>query len=145
MSKADLNLLKATLETKLESILLGSDKRKDIIIQQSADALDQTRFATERDLAVSLLNRETAMSRRVQLALRRMEEGTYGICLTCEEAITVNRLNALPWTESCLGCQQNSDLKEDAIFGPVHEQEPIKQRSTGMIQREPGVAPVASA
>jgi hypothetical protein len=41
-------------------------KRGDIVIQQSADALDQTQFAAERDLVVTLLNRHTEMSRRVK-------------------------------------------------------------------------------
>ena len=76
MSKTDFDLLKATLQTKLATIATGSDKRADIVIQQSADDLDQTQFATERDLTVSLLNRDSQMSRRVKGALRRMEDGT---------------------------------------------------------------------
>ena len=70
MTNTEFNLLKTTLQTKLESILTGSDKRQDIIIQQSPDDLDQTQFAAERDLTVSLLNRETEMLGDLLVQLR---------------------------------------------------------------------------
>ena len=112
---ADFARLKVTLEKKLESIRPGSNKREEIMIQQNADALDQTQFATERDLVVSLINRESEMSRRVRSALRRIEEGTFGSCAVCEEQISVKRLQAVPWAELCLDCQARSDLNGGAI------------------------------
>ena len=42
MPTADIDLLKASLQDKLKTIAAGSDKRQDIIIQQSPDDLDQT-------------------------------------------------------------------------------------------------------
>jgi DnaK suppressor protein len=122
MSKTDFDLLKATLQTKLATIATGSDKRADIVIQQSPDAMDQTQFATERDLVVSLLNRDTQMSRRVKGALRRMEDGTYGTCLACEDPISVKRLQAVPWAELCLDCQERSDLTAAGVLGADHEE-----------------------
>ena len=121
MNNTDFELLKDTLQTKLTTIVAGSDKRGDIVIQQSADALDQTQFAAERDLVVSLLNRYTQMSRRVRGALRRMEDGTYGTCLTCEDPISVKRLQAVPWAELCLRCQERSDLTAAGVLGADHE------------------------
>ena len=122
MNNTDFELLKDTLQTKLATIVKGSDKRGDIVIQQSADALDQTQFAAERDLVVTLLNRDTKMSRRVKGALRRMEDGTYGICLTCEDSISVKRLQAVPWAELCLRCQERSDLyRASGVLGVDHE------------------------
>ena len=123
MSKTDFDLLKATLQTKLATIATGSDKRADIVIQQSPDALDQTQFATERDLVVSLLNRDTQMSRLVKGALRRMVDGTYGTCLACEDPISVKRLQAVPWAELCLHCQERSDLTAAGVLGADHEED----------------------
>jgi DnaK suppressor protein len=117
MNNTDFELLKTTLQNKLKTIVTGSDKRGDIVIQQSADALDQTQFAAERDLVVTLLNRDTVMSRRVKAALGRMEDGTYGICLTCEDSISVKRLQAVPWAELCLRCQDRSDLTAAGVLG----------------------------
>ena len=122
MSNTDLALLKATLEARLVELTSGSDKRADIVIQQSPDALDQTQYAAERDLTVSLLNRESQMSRRVLGALRRMEDGSYGVCLTCEEPISIKRLHAVPWAELCLGCQTRSDLRAAGGLGTDQDQ-----------------------
>ena len=122
MTNTDFDLLKVTLETKLATIVTSSNKREDIIIQQSPDSLDQTRFAAERDLVVSLLSRDSQMSRRLQSALRRMEDNTYGICLACDDPIRVKRLQAVPWAELCLGCQEMTDLKADGVFGAEYEQ-----------------------
>ena len=117
MDYKNFDFLKATLETKLATIATGYERRADIVIQQSPDALDQTQYAAERDLAVSLLNRETKLSRRVQSALMRMEDGTYGVCLICEEPISVKRLQAVPWAELCLGCQERSDRAAARVLG----------------------------
>lgn len=45
----------------------------------------------------------------VRDALRRIEKGTYGICIECGEAIGPARLDALPWTPYCLEDQEKLD------------------------------------
>ncbi len=55
------------------------------------------------------LNRNTLdikLLREVQDALRRIEAGTYGVCYECEEAISVKRLEAVPWAKFCVSCQE---------------------------------------
>jgi DnaK suppressor protein len=122
MRNAELDLLKNTLVAKLAAIATGSDKRADIVIQQAPDALDQTQYAAERDLTVSLLNGESELSRRVKGALRRMEDGSYGVCLTCEEPISLKRLQAVPWAELCLGCQTRADLRAAGGLGAEQDE-----------------------
>ena len=117
MNNADVDVLRHALETRLEAIAKGSDRRGDIVIQQAPDALDQTQFAAERDLTVSLLNRDSQMFRRVRGALERLDDGTYGVCLSCEDPISPKRLRAVPWAELCLGCQERSDMKAAGILG----------------------------
>lgn len=41
---------------------------------------------------------------RVQNALKRIEEGTYGVCQKCSKEIGIARLNQLPYTPVCLRC-----------------------------------------
>jgi DnaK suppressor protein len=122
MNNTNFDVLKTTLQDKLATIVTGSDKRWDIVIQQSADALDQTQLATERDLVVTLLNRDTEMSRRVKGALQRIEDGTYGTCLTCEDQISAKRLQAVPWAELCLRCQEGSDQTAAGVLGAGHQE-----------------------
>src|ERR1700683_5030385 len=55
------------------------------------------------------LNRNTLdikLLREVQDALRRIEQGTYGVCYECEEPISVKRLEAVPWAKFCVSCQE---------------------------------------
>ena len=55
------------------------------------------------------LNRNTLeikLLREVEAAIRRIEQGTYGVCHECEEAISPKRLDALPWAKYCVTCQE---------------------------------------
>jgi DnaK suppressor protein len=54
---------------------------------------------------VSIKQRET------RAALRRVDEGTYGICQECEEPINPRRLAAVPWASLCLRCQEVRDCE----------------------------------
>src|SRR5690349_10395784 len=55
------------------------------------------------------LNRNTLemkLLREVEAALRRIEQGTYGVCHECEEPISTKRLDAVPWAKYCVVCQE---------------------------------------
>ena len=55
------------------------------------------------------LNRNTIdmkLLREISDALHRIEAGHYGICLECEEPISVKRLDAVPWARYCVTCQE---------------------------------------
>lgn len=55
------------------------------------------------------LNRNTLemkLLREVEEAVRRVEQGTYGICHDCEEPISAKRLDAVPWAKYCVTCQE---------------------------------------
>lgn len=54
-------------------------------------------------------------------ALERMDEGTYGICLGCEEPIPSARLEARPWASLCIGCKEAEELLEKKVFRPRKE------------------------
>jgi DnaK suppressor protein len=45
----------------------------------------------------------------VRATLRRIDAGAFGICLDCEEDIGMKRLVAVPWTTSCIVCQEAAD------------------------------------
>ena len=55
------------------------------------------------------LNRNTIdmkLLREISDAIERIEHGTYGVCFECEEAISVKRLDAVPWARYCVKCQE---------------------------------------
>jgi DnaK suppressor protein len=113
MTETELNRFRDILESRkaeLERILLNRD---GIMIEKSADALDEVQHAAERDLAIRNLNRESDLLRNVRLAIDRLGGGSFGICAECEEEISPKRLIAVPWAQFCLQCQEQADRNHD--------------------------------
>ena len=59
-------------------------------------------FEQQRDLA--LRDRSRAELEKVDAALRKVEDGTYGACASCGKAIGAERLEAIPWAPLCIDC-----------------------------------------
>ncbi|MBV8068715.1 MAG: TraR/DksA C4-type zinc finger protein [Acidobacteriaceae bacterium] len=78
-------------------------------MEQNADHVEEIQRASERALAISKLDRESSQLRNARAALRRIREGTFGICEECEEEIHPKRLAAVPWASLCLVCQEAAD------------------------------------
>ncbi|HEY7212792.1 MAG TPA: TraR/DksA family transcriptional regulator [Bryobacteraceae bacterium] len=109
MTKNELNKFKKILETKQDELEQIVRNRDAIAIEQSADALDQVQHASERELAIRNLDRESNLLRHVRSALRRIEDGSFGTCLHCDEEISPKRLAAVPWAPYCIQCQEEAD------------------------------------
>src|SRR5512139_4090778 len=109
MTKTELNKYKQILEKKQAELEQAVRDREGIVIEKSPDALDEVQHAAERELAIRNLDRESQLLRNVRNALRRVEEGAYGVCLHCDEDINPKRLNAVPWTPYCISCQEMAD------------------------------------
>jgi len=45
----------------------------------------------------------------VEEALQRLENGTYGLCVSCQGEVQVKRLEAVPWARHCIDCQEKQD------------------------------------
>jgi DnaK suppressor protein len=114
MTKSEINKFKKILETKQTELERVVRNRDAIAIEKSADALDEVQHASERELAIRNLDRESNLLRSVRLALRRIEDGSFGTCLHCEEEISPKRIAAVPWAANCIQCQELADRnKED--------------------------------
>ena len=101
--------LKAVLERKQSELAAILRNRDGIEIQKSADQMDEIQYASERDLAISNVDRDSSLLRQVKAALRRIYEGSFGSCVECESAIGPKRLAAVPWAARCIGCQETAD------------------------------------
>ena len=58
-----------------------------------------------REEYFALADTDTAILAQVRAALRRIDEGTYGLCLVDDEPIPTQRLDAIPWTPYCVAHQ----------------------------------------
>src|ERR1700752_4619621 len=112
MTKNELEKYKTVLETRLAELSYALRNREDIAIEKPPDALDEVQLAGERELAIRNLDRESNLLRNVRGALSRMADGSYGVCMHCEEDIKPKRLEAVPWTKYCIRCQEAADRHE---------------------------------
>jgi len=88
----------------------GNDRSGDV----SGHALHMADVATDmydREFALGLAANDRELLASVNQAMARIEEGTYGICIACKKAIASTRLKALPYTETCLKCQEIIESK----------------------------------
>jgi DnaK suppressor protein len=84
-------------------------KRDDIAIEKSADQMDEIQYASERDMAIRGVDRDSTLLRAVKAALRRIHDGSFGTCIVCESPISPRRLAAVPWAPRCIRCQEAAD------------------------------------
>jgi len=97
------------LERKKAELAQVVRKRDDIAIEKSADQMDEIQYASERDLAIRNVDRDSTLLRDVKAALRRIRDGSFGTCIECESAINSKRLAAVPWAPRCIQCQDAAD------------------------------------
>jgi len=66
---------------------------------------ERSSAAYEEDVALELLGKESDILSEVEAALARIEAGSFGLCTNCGAALTSERLAALPYARSCVGCE----------------------------------------
>jgi len=109
MPIANLRTVRQTLETKRQELLSGTSNRDEILIEKAADDFDRLQQQLNREVAIDNLDRTSKLLKNVQAAIVRITDGTFGVCLNCEEPISEKRLKALPWAAYCLACQEQID------------------------------------
>lgn len=112
MTKTETNKFKQILEAKKAELSDVLKRRDEIAIEKSPDAIDEVTRAAERELAIRNLDRESNLMKNVRAALRRIDDGTFGVCAHCEEEISPKRLAAVPWAPFCIKCQEAADRNE---------------------------------
>jgi DnaK suppressor protein len=101
--------IKETLERKEAELSWILRTRDGIAIEKSADQMDEIQYASERDLAIRNVDRDSALLRQVRAALRRLHDGSFGTCIDCDYAISPKRVAAVPWATRCIQCQEVAD------------------------------------
>ena len=110
MTKVELEKFKNILEAKRAELSGALRNRDEIAIEKASDAIDEVQLAGERELAIRNLDRDSNMLRQIRRALVRISDGSFGVCLHCEEDISPKRVNAVPWAAYCIKCQDTVDV-----------------------------------
>lgn len=114
MTNTELNAFRRALENRQAELGNANSNREALAMQPSPDELDRIQLASERDVAIGDLERNSSRLREVRAALRRIDAGTFGSCVECAVTINPKRLIAIPWASSCIVCQEAADREQKA-------------------------------
>ena len=118
MTNTEADRFRALLSERVAALERVTRHREAITIERSADQLEEIQAASQRALAVCNLDREFNQLRDTRAALRRIQEGSFGTCLECDEEIHPKRLAAVPWATFCLRCQEAADRNLEGMSEP---------------------------
>ena len=108
--------LKKTLEGRAEELRLGitrtQQQGRSVEGGLMGDALDRSIVDSTKEYLFNKSTQERRLLRLTELALNRMEEGSFGECANCGNAINQKRLEAVPWAQYCVPCQEKSERGE---------------------------------
>src|SRR6059036_2284516 len=95
------------LEKKREEILAAAPARTPATEpgSKSGDWIDQSSQESDLHVRLALKQTDSKLLRAIEEAIHRIDQGTYGICLECENEIAPARLEAVPWTRVCIDCK----------------------------------------
>ena len=106
--------LRRTLAMDLKSLMDRSSSAND--------SADDAAFAMEENISSTLAESASRELAAVEVALAKLDSGSYGLCSDCDKKIGAARLEALPFVERCLECQRLSEQNVDDGW-PVDENE----------------------
>ena len=81
----------------------------------SADIVDQASSYTEKNVEMRAINRQIKLISKIDAALRRIKDGTYGFCEETAEPIGLKRLMARPVATLCIAAQEKHE-KEEKVY-----------------------------
>lgn len=113
MGKAEVEQYKWKLESHREDALRLIDRlareTRSFDVDSPQDSGDQSIGCLAKESLFQHTSQRRSRIRMIEAALRRISEGTYGVCASCGDDIAHKRLEALPWTDCCLRCQERSE------------------------------------
>jgi DnaK suppressor protein len=110
MNKTFLKKIKALLlEQKTELI---KSTKQDLAVDTDGDETDEIQANQLIELNNQLIVRSSAKMSQIDAALKRIEDGTYGLCQDCEESIPEKRLLSNPYFQTCVSCAEEREAEE---------------------------------
>ena len=118
MKKKDIEYFKEFLTNRLEELLSQADDTVSgmtIPKENFPDPTDRAALEADRNFMLRIRDRESKLIKKIKKALERIENGTFGICETCGEDISLKRLKARPVTSQCIECKSKEEALEKAL------------------------------
>jgi len=110
-----INQLQVMLEQQRREILAnGRTLRVDFNVDKDEllDEVDTAAYDVEQGMKMRLGNRESLYFKKIEEALLRIKEGSYGLCVECGGQIGAKRLEVRPTAELCIDCKEAAETAE---------------------------------
>jgi DnaK suppressor protein len=120
MDKKKLDTFRKQLEERqqdLRKIVARNEQDgRDADVGTAQDIADRAANSYTKEFLFHQSNNERQLLQMVESALSRIREGVFGECINCGNDINAKRLEAVPWTRYCIGCQEKLEkgLLEEA-------------------------------
>lgn len=116
MKKRDLQRFRKILEAERDKLYkMARDATREQRKTEEDDLMDDIDLASselDQSMIYKLRNRERNLLRKIEKALGKIEDGTYGTCENCGEPISLKRLEARPVAELCITCKEEQEKQE---------------------------------
>ncbi|MCM8772951.1 MAG: TraR/DksA family transcriptional regulator [Candidatus Omnitrophica bacterium] len=116
MNKKEKEFFLKLLEKEKERVFKNLAHAREVIEKSEKGVpthiADYGTDAFEKNLEVGLSNSESKILEAIDLAIKKIEEGTYGICEKCKKPISKERLKVLPYARFCIKCQTEKEKSE---------------------------------
>src|SRR5687768_3518258 len=110
-----LHELTRDVQGRIREARVDDSNERRVIDQGETSELD-----TQDELEFALIQMKAETLNRIEAALLRLEEGTYGHCFECGEEIGERRLRALPFAVRCKDCEETRELAEQRERSAAH-------------------------
>ncbi len=118
MKKKDLKRFREILDEKRNEILTNAKRTlaEDMTLDTDdlADEMDLASSEYLQSFVLRLRGREKTFLSKIDRAIAKIENGSFGVCENCEEDISVKRLEARPETTLCIRCKEDQERIEKA-------------------------------
>src|SRR5712692_1070302 len=118
MNKRDINFFRELLQERRVELLREAGRSVDGMSDDKEnfpDPADRASLEFNRNFMLRIRDRERRLLSKIDEALKRLEDGIYGLCEECEEEIGVERLKARPVTTLCIDCKGAQEALEKKL------------------------------
>lgn len=115
MKPEKLEYFRNLLSKRIEDLLNEAEKTVSEMTngkENFPDVADRATLESERNFELRIRDRERKLIIKMQEAIKRIDEGTFGICEVCNGAISEKRLMARPVTTLCINCKTKQEKLE---------------------------------
>ena len=115
MDKNNLTEFKTLLQRQMDELLHDAGRTVSEMTEENTnfpDPTDRASLESDRNFELRIRDRERKLIKKIREALERLDDDTFGLCESCEEEISVERLRARPVTTLCIDCKTEQERQE---------------------------------